>query len=90
MTLTQRTLFALAAMALAPTALAQDGPPSGQGPGHGPPPREAIEACAELLSGDACGFDSPHGTEEGNCWAPSEELPLACKPEGAPPPPPRR
>jgi hypothetical protein len=91
MTHTHRSILLLALMALAPSALAQDGPPSDAGPGHGPPPPEAVEACSGGLDGDPCSFDSPHGTEEGSCWAPSDELPLACKPsEGPEGPPPQR
>ncbi len=85
MTHTHRPFLLLALLALAPTALAQDGPP--RGAGHGPPPPEAIQACEALGDGDACSFEAPHGVEEGSCWAPDETLPLACKPEGAPEPP---
>lgn len=48
------------------------------------PPKEAVEACADRASGDACSFESPHGTVQGTCWAPREDLPLACRPADAP------
>jgi hypothetical protein len=81
------TLLIVAGLCLAGTAVAQDGPPQGEREGRRGPPPEAIEACEGLGSGDACGFDSPHGYLEGSCWAPSEELPLACRPADAPEPP---
>jgi hypothetical protein len=57
-----------------------------QGPeGHHKPPQEAIAACQALASGQACGFTGRRGEVKGNCWAP-EGKPLACKPQGAPPP----
>jgi hypothetical protein len=53
-----------------------------------PPPREAVEACAKLDAGDACSFESPHGTVEGECFLPEDapdDAPLACKPDAPPP-----
>ena len=45
------------------------------------PPAEAVEACAQARSGDACSFTSPRGDVTGTCWAPDDDAPLACKPE---------
>ncbi len=87
--ITRSTLIVLS-LCLAGSAVAQDGPPPQDGDHPHPPPREAIEACEGLIDDDACSLDSPHGTVEGACWAPSDELPLACKPEGMEGPPPRR
>ena len=48
----------------------------------GPPP-EAIEACAELNEGDACGFVSQRrGEIQGSCFVPPKQgAVLACKPD---------
>jgi hypothetical protein len=86
MNATLTTLLTLTALALAPAALAQDGPPTGRDGTPPPPPPEALQACVGLGDGEACGFDSPHGSVAGSCWAPSEDLPLACRPANAPPP----
>lgn len=62
------------------------------GPGEAPPPPpppEAIEACEGADSGDACSFSGREGEEvSGTCFAPEDDLPLACKPDHPPPPPP--
>ncbi len=89
MSIIKRSIITVLALCLAGTAVAQDGPPTQDGD-HPRPPREAIEACGGLIDGDACSFDSPHGAVDGSCWAPSEDLPLACKPEGMEGPPPQR
>lgn len=47
---------------------------------RGPPP-EALDACSDKSQGDYCTFEAPHGTVEGTCWAPREDLPLACRPD---------
>ncbi|MEW5837324.1 MAG: hypothetical protein AB1717_00615 [Pseudomonadota bacterium] len=50
---------------------------------HGPPP-EALDACKDKQSGDACQFNSPRGDSmSGVCYAPQDK-PLACKPERPP------
>ncbi len=52
---------------------------------HGPPP-EALEACKDKKSGEACQFNSPRGDSvSGICSAPQDK-PLACKPERPPMP----
>ena len=54
--------------------------------GNGGPPKpsaEAMEACKQSTSGQACSFSSERGKAEGTCWAP-EGKPLACKPKDAP------
>ncbi len=57
--------------------------------GHRKPPREAIEACDQVSSGSQCSFTDPKGNNvSGTCFAPQDDLPLACKPEGGGPPPP--
>ena len=61
---------------------------AGGGGGHHPPPPEALAACKSLSSGQACSFTSPHGAEQGSCWAP-EGKPLACRPKNAPAAPPQ-
>lgn len=71
-------------------SLAWGGLALGQGGGSGGnqpprrPPKEAVDACVNKASGDACSFESPRGTVEGTCWAPREDLPLACRPADAP------
>jgi len=87
MSIINRSIPIVLSLCLAGSALAQDAPPTQGDAPHGPPPREAIDACQGLVDGDACSFDSPHGSLEGSCWAPSEDLPLACKPAGHPGPP---
>lgn len=48
----------------------------------GRPPREAMEACAEKASGDACSFTGPKGPVSGTCRTPKSSAPAACVPEG--------
>ena len=64
---------------LAAGSLALARPP---GPNRPPPrpPAEAIDACKGKASGDSCSFESPHGAVSGTCWAPRQDLPLACRP----------
>ena len=78
--------LALAAALVAAIASAQPQtpqPPQGgaSGPRRGPPP-EALKACASRKSGEACGFDSPHGHEQGSCWAPDASKPKTAEAEG--------
>ena len=76
--LTATPIAALLCLGLA----AEAKPPGG---GRGPPP-EAIAACEGKQAGDACSFEGRRGAEEGSCFAPREDLPLACRPANAPPP----
>ena len=74
-------------------------PADGQKPPHHGPPKEALDACKTLKSGQDCGFTSPHGAVKGSCFAP-EGRPLACRPkdarkdggqkDGPPPAPPKK
>jgi hypothetical protein len=53
---------------------------------HGPPP-EAIEACASKTEGTACTVAHGDHAVNGTCaHGPDGNGPLACKPEGGPPP----
>ena len=74
-----------AAMTLCFAAFSAHGQTPGPGGGR-PPPKEALDACADLKSGDACSFKVGSRTVDGTCRAP-EGLPLACAPKGPPPPP---
>ncbi len=47
------------------------------------PPREALDACAALAPGAACGFDLRGQSLTGTCWSPDPRAPLACAPAGA-------
>jgi hypothetical protein len=63
-----------------------------QGPGSGrpcgPPPQEAIDACAELAADAACSFTHDGHAVTGTCKSgPDGDGPLACAP--TPPPPPQ-
>ena len=84
MTLIARPLLLLAALGsgLFTASAHPEGPP--------PPPPEALEACEGKQAGDACGFASPHGEVSGECFTPSADKPLACRPDEPPPPPPER
>ncbi|PRQ03674.1 hypothetical protein ENSA5_13670 [Enhygromyxa salina] len=58
--------------------------PNGDGPPR--PPPEAVEACADKASGDACSFAGREGdTVDGSCFAPDADKPLACRPDHPPP-----
>lgn len=50
---------------------------------RGPSP-EAIAACKDKSDGQSCTFGANDRTAAGSCYSPSRDLPLACKPEGAP------
>ncbi|MFT3698980.1 MAG: hypothetical protein QM831_37890 [Kofleriaceae bacterium] len=61
-------------------------------PKHHGPPQEAIDACANAKSGDACTFtlpargsDSTGPTITGTCDTPPKQTTLACKPDHPPP-----
>lgn len=81
----QQTLRALALCAactsLAASSLSYAEENQESGKRRGPPP-EAIEACASLSAGEACAFTGRRGDLSGICFAPREELALACAPEG--------
>jgi hypothetical protein len=53
--------------------------------GHGPP-AEAFAACRGRARGATCSVTPPHGgtAVSGTCDSPSDDLPLACRPEGGP------
>ncbi len=79
-----RSLAALAAFTLfAMPVLAQDRQPPP--PGHGPP-ADALAACRGRTRGASCTVTPPNGGSamSGTCDSPSEDLPLACRPEGGP------
>ncbi len=50
---------------------------------RGPSP-EAIAACKDKADGQSCTFGANDRTAAGSCYSPSRDLPLACKPDGAP------
>ncbi|MCA9592389.1 MAG: hypothetical protein KC776_03735, partial [Myxococcales bacterium] len=59
-------------------------PPHAKGP-----PKEAVDACANLSSGDACAVQLGGESHDGKCVnGPHGELPIACLPNDMPPPPP--
>jgi len=60
-------------------AIAQNNhrPQQGQ---HRQPPMESVEACKTLSAGQSCQFTTERGTEQGTCFAPKNDLPLACAP----------
>ncbi|NUP04531.1 MAG: hypothetical protein HOW73_00535 [Polyangiaceae bacterium] len=73
-----------------------DGPPGGplggprDGGREGPPrrrapPKEAVEACADLDDGETCSFRDGEHEIQGTCDAPPDEETLACRPNGPPP-----
>lgn len=79
-----RSLAALAAFTLfAMPISAQDRTPPPHG--HGPPP-EALAACRGRTRGASCTVTPPNGGSamSGTCDSPSDDLPLACRPEGGP------
>lgn len=90
-TIVLATLLTALAVSPALNAEGQNGGGAG-GPGKGPggghrPPREALDACQGKSAGAACTFTARRGTETGTCFTPRPELPLACRPANAPPPP---
>ena len=44
------------------------------------PPKEAIDACKNVSSGDQCVFKTPHGRITGVCRNPPNQSQLACIP----------
>jgi hypothetical protein len=72
-------LAGVMSMMIANVASAQ---PAG-GARQGPPP-EALAACKSLASGATCEFSGPRGTVSGTCFAPQQDMPLACRPKDAP------
>lgn len=56
-------------------------PSSGRGERqHQRPPQEALDICLDKLNGDECSFTHNSKVEQGKCFAPEENLPLACRP----------
>ena len=70
---------------IASAASAQPAGGARQGPPQGPPP-EALAACKSLASGAACEFSGPKGSVSGTCFAPRQDMALACRPKDAPAP----
>jgi hypothetical protein len=55
--------------------------PSRSGDRRGPPPREAIAACADQAAQSVCSFAGRDGmTIEGTCQSPEASAPVACIP----------
>lgn len=44
------------------------------------PPQAAIDACVDLEQDAACTFEGRRGSLDGVCFAPRDDLPLACRP----------
>ena len=77
------TLYLLTLTVSTSLALAEQPPSKG---GHHPPPPEAIDACEGLAKGDPCNFEGRNGEDvEGSCFTPSQDKPLACRPDHPPP-----
>ena len=74
-------LAGVMSMMIANVASAQ--PAGGARPG---PPPEALAACKSLASGATCEFSGPRGTVSGTCFAPQQDMALACRPKDAPAP----
>jgi hypothetical protein len=70
-----------------PLACRPHGAPPPGPPGRPAPPPEALAACASKKAADPCALRTDHGPQKGLCRAPAGH-PLACLPNGAPPPPP--
>ena len=59
--------------------------PAGHGNQAGRPPREALEACANVKPQSACSFNGRDGaTVKGKCMSPKADVPLACAPANPP------
>ena len=57
-------------------------PPPPPSEHKGPPPREAIDACASKSMNSACSFNDREGeSKTGECWQPDSSKPLACRPK---------
>lgn len=81
-TSTPSKLLLLAAAVTAGLALAQGmGGDQGLGPHHGPPP-EAVQACASLEGGTACGFTMNGQNLIGTCVTRRDGSGLVCHPAG--------
>jgi len=79
-------ISALVSILLSGAASAEDEDKKEQQREHRKPPEVAFEACAAAVQGDQCSFEGRRGESlEGSCEAPADK-PLACRPEGAPPP----
>jgi len=76
----------LTSLLIAGVAYAEDDERQERQPEHARPPEVAIEACAAAVQGDQCSFEGRRGESlQGTCEAPDDK-PLACRPEGGPPP----
>lgn len=73
------TLLAFFALAISTASHSQQ---RNEQSGKRTPPKEALNACVDKSAGQQCVFEGRKGSESGTCFAPSEELPLACKPAG--------
>lgn len=59
--------------------------PAGQVNRASRPPREALEACANVDPQSACSFNNRDGeTVQGKCMSPKADVPLACVPANPP------
>lgn len=68
-----------------PVTILAQGAPSGAGERRGPPPREALDACAKKSANAACRFAGPNGQKiQGTCMSPQANVPLACAPANPP------
>ena len=85
---TAGTLLLSSLMILAGNAFAGNSPDpgsDGQGPHRGPPPKEAIDACAKLSDGASCSFTGRRGEAlTGSCHTPPQQSSLACIPAHPP------
>lgn len=77
-----RVSLALAAVAAVTTLAVADRPH------HGPPPKEAVDACSSKAANDTCSFSHDGHDVTGTCsTGPDGNGPLACKPDHPPGPP---
>jgi hypothetical protein len=68
-----------------PMIVARQSAPRGPADHRGPPPREAIAACANQTAQSACSFSGRDNQNvQGTCLAPESDVPLACVPADMP------
>lgn len=86
--------FVAAGLLCSGLALAQSGPPGGDGGRPPGPPPEAVAACSGKAAGAGCSFTGRQGESlSGQCETPpggassSSGTVLACRPANMPPPP---
>ena len=83
--MTHRLTALFATLLLTSTAIAESDEDNKPRREHRGPPEVALEACANLVQGDACSFEGRRGESlEGSCEAPDDK-PLACRPAGGRP-----